>query len=69
MRLLRGLFKGEQSKDFVVLAYITGILPIKRYNSESALNIFREFTMLNHKGLSEYIGFTEEAVQNVPYGF
>ena len=53
VRLLRGLFKGEQSKDFVVLAYITGILPIKRYNSESALNNFREFTMLNPKGLSE----------------
>lgn len=65
VRLLRGLFKGEQSKDFVVLAYITGILPIKRYNSESALNNFREFTMLNPKGLSEYIGFTEEEVRNL----
>lgn len=65
VRLLRGLFKGEQSKDFVVLAYITGILPIKRYNSESALNNFREFTMLNPKGLSEYIGFTEEEVKDL----
>ena len=65
VRLLRGLFKGEQSKDFVVLAYITGILPIKRYNSESALNNFREFTMLNPKGLSEYIGFTEEEVRSL----
>lgn len=65
VRLLRGLFKGEQSKDFVVLAYITGILPIKRYNSESALNNFREFTMLNPKGLSEYIGFTEEEVRDL----
>ena len=65
VRLLRGLFKGEQSKDFVVFAYITGILPIKRYNSESALNNFREFTMLNPKGLSEYIGFTEEEVREL----
>ena len=63
IRLLRGLFKGEQSKDFTVLAYITGILPIKRYNSESALNNFKEFTMLNPKRLSEYIGFTEQEVK------
>lgn len=65
MRLLRGLFKGEQSKDFVALAYITGILPIKRYSSESALNNFKEFTMLNPKRLSEYIGFTEAEVRKL----
>ena len=63
IRLLRGLFKGEQSKDFVKLAYLTGILPIKKYKSESALNNFREFTMTNPKRLSAYIGFTEEEVQ------
>ena len=33
--LLRGLFKSEMSKRFVALAYLTGILPIKKYNSES----------------------------------
>lgn len=65
IRLLRGLFKGEQSKDFTVLAYITGILPVKRYNSESALNNFREFTMVNPKRLSEYMGFTQQEVQNL----
>lgn len=65
VRLLRGLFKGEQSKDFVLLAYITGILPIKKYNSESALNNFREFTMVNPKQLSEYIGFTEQEVKEL----
>lgn len=63
IRLLRGLFKGEQSKSFTVLAYITGILPIKQYNSESALNNFREFTMLNPRRLSEYIGFTQQEVK------
>lgn len=65
IRLLRGLFKGEQSKDFTLLAYITGILPIKRYNSESALNNFKEFTMLNPKRLSEYIGFTQQEVKTL----
>lgn len=62
IELLRGLFKGEQSKDFVKLAYITGILPIKKYNSESALNNFDEFTMASPKRLAEYVGFTEAEV-------
>lgn len=60
--LLRGLFKGEQSKDFVKLAYLTGILPIKKYKSESSLNNFDEFTMISPKRLAEYVGFTKEEV-------
>lgn len=63
--LLRGLFKGEQSKDFVKLAYITGILPIKKYKSESALNNFDEFTMKSPKRLAEYVGFTEQEVKEL----
>lgn len=62
IELLRGLFKGERSKRFVALAYLTGILPIKKYNRESALNNFDEFTMAASDILSEYIGFTEKEV-------
>lgn len=40
--LLRGLFKGTPSGAFLKLAYITGILPIKKYGTQSALNNFRE---------------------------
>ena len=65
VRLLRGLFKGERSKDFVLLAYLTGILPIKKYKSESALNNFREFSMVSPKQLAEYIGFTEPEVREL----
>ena len=65
IRLLRGLFKGEQSKDFIRLAYLTGILPVKKYKNESSLNNFREFTMVNPKHLSEYIGFTEDEVEEL----
>lgn len=65
IRLLRGLFKGEQSKDFILLAYITGILPIKKYKSESALNNFKEFTMINPRQFSKYIGFTEQEVRDL----
>jgi ribosomal protein S8 len=61
--LLRGLFKGEQSKSFTKLAYLTGILPIKKYSSESSLNNFDEFTMTSPKMLSEYVGFTQDEVQ------
>jgi hypothetical protein len=63
VNLLRSLFKGNRSKKFMVLAYITGILPIKKYNSESALNNFYEYTMTDPDGLEKYIGFTEEEVK------
>ena len=68
---LRGLFKGA---EYVDLAYMTGILPIKKYGEHSAINIFREFSMLNPGRLVEYFGFTEEEViglckkYNVDYG-
>lgn len=62
VNLLRGLFKAEPSKKFVKLAYLTGILPIKKYGTESALNNFDEFTMINPKKLAEYVGFTQDEV-------
>lgn len=61
--LLRGLFKDASSKRFLKLAYMTGILPIKKYGTQSALNNFDEFTMLNPSALSKYVGFTKEEVQ------
>lgn len=60
--LLRGLFKDAPSKKFLKLAYMTGILPIKKYGTESALNNFDEFTMLQPDVLAEYAGFTETEV-------
>jgi hypothetical protein len=65
INLLRSLFKGNRSKKFTVLAYITGILPIKKYNSESALNNFKEYTMTSPKRLAKYIGFTEDEVKTL----
>ncbi len=47
INLLRGLFKGTPSGAFLKLAYITGILPIKKYGTQSALNNFREHTMVS----------------------
>lgn len=63
---LRGLFKGETGPtDTIALAYITGILPIKRYNSESALNNFDEYTMLDSEPFSQFFGFTESETKNL----
>ena len=65
LQFLHLLFKSEESKAFLALAYITGILPIKKINDESALNNFREFTMLKSKQITKYFGFTEEEVKNL----
>lgn len=57
---LRGLFKGSESVD---LAYMTRILPVKKYGEHSAINIFDEYSVTDSKNLGEYFGFTEEEVQ------
>ena len=59
---LRGLFKGIAPTKYIALAYMTGILPIKKLKTQSALNNFYEFTMLDADRLAPYIGFTEEEV-------
>lgn len=63
--LLRGLFKGAQSERFLKLAYLTGILPIKKYGTESALNNFNEYTMIKPGTMAEYVGFTENEVHEL----
>lgn len=63
INFLRSLFKGAASDAFVKLAYITGILPIKKYGTQSALNNFRELTMIAPGGIAKYIGFTEDEVK------
>lgn len=63
MNFLRGLFKGSEPAKFLHLAFLTGILPIKKVKTQSALNNFEEFTMLEPDMLSAYIGFTEEEVK------
>lgn len=59
---LRNLLK---DKAYLSLAYMTGILPIKKYGSHSALNMFDEFSMTNPKQLAEFVGFTEAEVKNL----
>jgi Protein of unknown function (DUF1703)./Predicted AAA-ATPase. len=59
---LRNLLKDQ---PYVALAYMTGILPVKKYGVHSALNMFTEYSMTNQKELEEYTGFTEEEVKGL----
>ena len=51
-----------KDRTYVKLAYMTGILPIKKYGTHSALNMFSEFSMIDAGIVAEYVGFTEEEV-------
>ncbi len=59
---LKGLFKSSDGLSCFSLVYLTGILPIKKYRSQSALNNFREHTLLTPGGFAPYFGFTDEEV-------
>lgn len=59
---LRDLLKNQ---PYVALAYMTGILPIKKYGEHSALNMFDEYSMTNADPIAEFTGFTEEEVEDL----
>lgn len=59
---LRNLLKDQ---PFVALAYMTGILPVKKYGLHSALNMFWEYSMTNQDVFEEYTGFTEYEVKEL----
>lgn len=52
-----------KDKEYIALCYMTGILPIKKYGTHSALNMFDEFSMTFQGELAQYVGFTEEEVR------
>lgn len=63
MDFLRRLFKGSDVARVFACAYMTGILPVKKYGTQSALNDFVEFSMTSPRQLAGYIGFTENEVK------
>ena len=65
IHFLRAMFKGTEPTKYIQLAYLTGILPIKKVKTQSTLNNFDEFTMLDAGILAPYIGFTEDEVRNL----
>ena len=54
-----------KDKRYIQLVYMTGILPIKKYGTHSALNMFSEYSMTNPRQLAQYVGFTGEEVQEL----
>ena len=62
LNFLRDLLKNQ---PYCILAYMTGILPIKKYGEHSALNMFDEYSMTNQRELAEFTGFTEQEVQEL----
>lgn len=54
-----------KDRPYIGLCYMTGILPIKKYGTHSALNMFTEFSMENPGVLASYTGFTEEEVKHL----
>ena len=51
-----------KDRAYVGLAYMTGILPVKKYGAHSALNMFKEFSMEQAEPFADYFGFTEDEV-------
>ena len=54
-----------KDRTYVKLAYMTGILPIKKYGSHSALNMFEENSMIDSESYGEYFGFTRLEINNI----
>ncbi len=66
LEFLRGFFKNTAITNKVFAgAYMTGILPIKKNGSQSAVSEFREYTIINPKQFAPFIGFTEEEVKDI----
>lgn len=63
LNFLRGMFKGTEPTKYIQLAYLTGILPIKKEKAQSAVNNLDEFTMLQPYELAPFVGFTESEVK------
>ena len=66
LNLLRGWFKNNSFTDkCIAVAYMTGILPIKKDGSQSAISEFDEFSVIKPLEFAGYVGFTEEEVQDI----
>ena len=65
LNLLRRMFKSVDAMEVFAGVYMTGILPIKKYNTESALNNFWEYSMVDPEPLSRFFGFTREDVSTL----
>ncbi len=67
---LRSLFKNSgMTEKIFAAAYMTGILPIKKDGSQSAISDFKEFTMIKSREFGKYVGFTENEVRKLCHDY
>lgn len=62
---LRRNFKSEPATQVFAGVYMTGILPIKKYKTQSALNNFKEYSMVTPGAMARYFGFTKNEVKKL----
>lgn len=65
INLLRGLFKSTNAMSTFASVYMTGILPIKKYDTQSALNNFHEYSVVQPGPMADCFGFTSEEVRDL----
>lgn len=65
INLLRGLFKSTNAMSTFAGVYMTGILPIKKYDTQSALNNFHEYSVVQPGPMADCFGFTSEEVREL----
>lgn len=66
---LRRMFKDISANNVFIGVYMTGILPVKKYKTESALNNFTEYSMVDPRRMARYFGFTKDEVRNLASKF
>jgi len=62
---LRRMFKGVNAANVFAGVYMTGILPVKKYKTESALNNFIEYSMVEPGSMTDCFGFTKDEVRSL----
>ncbi len=65
LEFLRSLFKSDITKNVFAAAYMTGILPIKKDGTQSAISEFREYSILSPGLFAPYAGFLEDDVKGI----
>ena len=62
---LKRMFKSQDAMRVFACAYMTGLLPIKKYQTESALNNFQEYSMVTPRNMAPFFGFTKDEVRTL----
>ena len=63
LNLLRRMFKDVSGMEVFAAVYMTGILPIKKFKTQSALNNFLEYSMVEPRNMGGFFGFTKDEVK------